>query len=245
MTSYGPVEREAVYLLTRSRAARLPIVPPPMHNKGNHVFSLARLARFMAERAEELGVMVLPETDAQRLLVTDGAVRGIRTGDKGRGRQGEAAADVRARRRADRAGDGAGRRRAGHALGRGRRAFRARARESPDLRARGQGGVARAAALCSASCTPSAGRSRHVRAIASSAARSRIRWAPTCSASDSSSASTTRTPRSRCTTCCRTPRRTRSSGACSRAGSASPGAPRPSPRAASGRCRRASLPRAP
>ena len=60
-----------------------------MHNKGNHVFSLARLARFMAERAEELGVMVLPETDAQRLLVADGAVRGIRTGDKGRGRQGE------------------------------------------------------------------------------------------------------------------------------------------------------------
>ena len=89
MTSYGPVEREAVYLLTRSHAARLPLVPPPMHNKGNHVFSLARLARFMAEQAEELGVMVLPETDAQRLLVADGAVRGIRTGDKGRGRQGE------------------------------------------------------------------------------------------------------------------------------------------------------------
>ena len=89
MTSYGPVEREAVYLLTGSRAARLPIVPPPMHNKGNHVFSLARLARFMAERAEELGVMALPETDAQRLLVTGGVVRGIRTGDKGRGRQGE------------------------------------------------------------------------------------------------------------------------------------------------------------
>jgi electron-transferring-flavoprotein dehydrogenase len=89
MTSYGPVEREAVYLLTRSRAARLPIVPPPMHNKGNHVFSLARLARYMAERAEELGVLVLPETDAQRLLVSEGAVRGIRTGDKGRGRNGE------------------------------------------------------------------------------------------------------------------------------------------------------------
>ena len=43
----------------------------------------------MAERAEELGVMVLPETDVQKLLVSDGAVRGVRTGDKGRGRQGE------------------------------------------------------------------------------------------------------------------------------------------------------------
>ena len=57
MTSYGAVDHEAVYFLTRSRATRLPIVPPPMHNKGNHVFSLARLTRFMAERAEELGVM--------------------------------------------------------------------------------------------------------------------------------------------------------------------------------------------
>ena len=68
-----------------------------MHNKGNHVFSLARLTRFMAERAEELGVMLLPETDVQRLLVEGGSVRGIRTGDKGRGRAGRGAADVRAR----------------------------------------------------------------------------------------------------------------------------------------------------
>jgi electron-transferring-flavoprotein dehydrogenase len=89
MTSYGPVAREAVYLLTKGRSARLPIVPPPMHNKGNHVFSLARLTRFMAEQAEELGVMLLPETDVQKLLVTDGSVRGVRTGDKGRGRDGE------------------------------------------------------------------------------------------------------------------------------------------------------------
>ena len=102
MTSYGPVEREAVYLLTRSRAARLPLVPPPMHNKGNHVFSLARLARFMAERAEALGVMVLPETDAQRLLVSrrrrarhPHRRQGARPGRRG-------AADVRAGRRADR-----------------------------------------------------------------------------------------------------------------------------------------------
>jgi len=33
--------------------------------------------------------MVLPETDAQRLLVADGAVRGVKTGDKGLGREGE------------------------------------------------------------------------------------------------------------------------------------------------------------
>ena len=45
LTSYGPVAREAVYFLpSGSRAVRLP-TPPPFHNKGNHVFSLARLAR--------------------------------------------------------------------------------------------------------------------------------------------------------------------------------------------------------
>ena len=89
MGSYGEVEGEAIYFLTASRGVRLPIVPPPMRNHGNHVFSLSRLARFLGERAEEHGVMVLPETDAQRLLVADGAIVGVRTGDKGRGRDGE------------------------------------------------------------------------------------------------------------------------------------------------------------
>ena len=83
LTSYGEVRREAVHFLTGgARAIRLP-TPPPFHNKGNHVFSLSRLARALAEQAEELGVMLLPETDAQQLLVGDGAVRGVRTGDKG------------------------------------------------------------------------------------------------------------------------------------------------------------------
>jgi electron-transferring-flavoprotein dehydrogenase len=88
MTSYGEVQREAVYFLTGRAAHRVP-TPPPFHNKGNHVFSLARLTRWLAEQAEELGVMLLPETDVQRLLVSGDAVCGVRTGDKGRGRDGE------------------------------------------------------------------------------------------------------------------------------------------------------------
>jgi electron-transferring-flavoprotein dehydrogenase len=87
MTSYGEVRREAVYLLSSGRSLRLP-TPPPFHNKGNHVFSLSRLVRFLAERAEGLGAMLLPETDASRLLVADGGVRGVRTGDKGLDRNG-------------------------------------------------------------------------------------------------------------------------------------------------------------
>ena len=85
---YGPVTREAVYLMTKGFELRIP-TPPPFHNKGNLIFSLSQLGRHLADRAEQLGVMVLPETDAQRLLVSKGAVRGVKTGDKGLGREGE------------------------------------------------------------------------------------------------------------------------------------------------------------
>src|SRR6059036_3999897 len=40
----------------------------------------------MAEQAEEAGATILPETAATTLLVSDARVRGVRTGDKGRGR---------------------------------------------------------------------------------------------------------------------------------------------------------------
>ncbi len=85
--SYGEVRSESVYFMTRTRGLRIP-TPPPFHNKGNHVFSLSRLARNLAERAEELGVMVLPETVADTLLVADGAVRGVRTAPLGLARDG-------------------------------------------------------------------------------------------------------------------------------------------------------------
>ncbi|MBC7644254.1 MAG: 4Fe-4S dicluster domain-containing protein [Thermoleophilia bacterium] len=88
MTSYGPVGGEAVYLLGPKKALKLP-TPPPFKNHGNYIFSLSLLTRWLAEQAEELGVMVIPETAADRLLVTDGVVHGVRTGDKGRGKEGE------------------------------------------------------------------------------------------------------------------------------------------------------------
>ena len=65
--------------------------PPTMRNHGNWIVSVSQLGRFLAEQAEEGGAAILPETAAQKLLVDDGRVRGIRTGDKGRGRDGEAA----------------------------------------------------------------------------------------------------------------------------------------------------------
>ena len=86
--SYGRVEHESVYFLTSSSALRIP-TPPTMRNDGNVVASLSQLSRWLAEQAEAAGVVILPETAAQKLLVEGARTVGVRTGDKGRGRDGE------------------------------------------------------------------------------------------------------------------------------------------------------------
>ena len=103
MPTYGEVHGEAVYLLSKGgRSMRIP-PPPTMRNHGNYIVSVSQLGRFLAEQAEAAGAAVLPETDAQKLLVADGRVHGIRTGDKGLGRDGrpagayEPGADIAAR----------------------------------------------------------------------------------------------------------------------------------------------------
>jgi electron-transferring-flavoprotein dehydrogenase len=87
--SFGEVPGEAVYvMLSSKRSLRIP-TPPPFKNHGNHVVSVAELSRWLAQRAEEAGVYLLTETAASKLLVEDGVVRGVRSGDKGRGKDGE------------------------------------------------------------------------------------------------------------------------------------------------------------
>ena len=88
LPSYGEVPGEGVYLMTKSNAIRIP-PPPTMRNHGNVIVSVAELGRWLAGKAEAGGAMLLPETAAQKLLVDHGVVRGIHTGDKGRGRNGE------------------------------------------------------------------------------------------------------------------------------------------------------------
>ena len=88
MPFYGPVLGESVYFLTPRNRLRIP-TPPTMRNHHNYVASLSRLGRWLAEEAEEVGATILPETSATQLLVEHGRVRGVRTGDRGRGRSGE------------------------------------------------------------------------------------------------------------------------------------------------------------
>src|ERR687898_1628226 len=86
---YQEVTRDAVYLLTKRAALPLKPMPPNFRNHGNYVTSVAKLGRFLAEKAEEAGVYILTETSADKLLVEDRIVRGLRSGDKGRGKGGE------------------------------------------------------------------------------------------------------------------------------------------------------------
>jgi len=88
MPIYGEVTREAVFLLSPGASVRVP-APPTMRNHHNVIVSVSELGRFLAEQAEASGAYLLPETAAVKLLVADGRVHGVRTGDKGRGRAGE------------------------------------------------------------------------------------------------------------------------------------------------------------
>src|SRR3954454_10079014 len=87
--TYGEVPGEAVYLMLSGRqSVRLP-TPPPFKNHGNYVVSVSELSRWLADRAEQAGAYILTETSAAKLLVEDGGVLGIRSGDKGGGKTGE------------------------------------------------------------------------------------------------------------------------------------------------------------
>ena len=83
-----PVGREAVYFLTERNALRIP-APPTMRNHGNHIASICEVVRWLGERAEELGVMILPGFPADGLLVDGQDVVGVRTVPRGLNRDGE------------------------------------------------------------------------------------------------------------------------------------------------------------
>jgi electron-transferring-flavoprotein dehydrogenase len=87
--AFGAVEKEAVYMMpSATTAVKIP-TPPPFKNHGNEVVSVAALARYQQRVAEEAGAYVLTETAATQLIVEDGVVVGVRSGDKGRGKDGE------------------------------------------------------------------------------------------------------------------------------------------------------------
>src|SRR5207249_10241295 len=66
------------------------LMPPPLQNHGNYVISLGDFVRWMTPMVAEMGVDIFPEFAASRVLVEDGRVVGVRTGDKGIDKNGQA-----------------------------------------------------------------------------------------------------------------------------------------------------------
>ena len=79
-------------LLGPAGSVRLPniLMPKLLNNHGNYITSLGNMCRWLATKAEALGVEIYPGFAAQEVLFNDaGAVIGIATGDMGIGRNGE------------------------------------------------------------------------------------------------------------------------------------------------------------
>ncbi|MBN2971898.1 electron transfer flavoprotein-ubiquinone oxidoreductase [Roseomonas aeriglobus] len=86
-----PVTDNQHWVLTRKGRRSLPHVLTPgfMHNKGTYTGSLGNLCRWLAGKAEELGVEIFPGFAAAEVLFNeDGSVKGVATGDMGVARDG-------------------------------------------------------------------------------------------------------------------------------------------------------------
>ena len=85
------VTEDRFYYLSNSNGIRLPnfAMPKLMSNHGNFIGSLSDVAKFLAARAEALGVDVYPGFAASEIVYgPDGAVLGVATGDMGIGKNG-------------------------------------------------------------------------------------------------------------------------------------------------------------
>src|SRR4029078_7655200 len=84
------VKEDFFYYLTKGRAIRSPINPPPLNNNGYYIVSLNRLTAWLGEKCEEAGVNIFPEFPGADLLFDESdRVLGVRTGDKGIDKEGK------------------------------------------------------------------------------------------------------------------------------------------------------------
>ncbi len=85
------VKKESLKFLTETKAYEIPgiFTPPVMHNKGNFIISLGNFCKWLAKQAEDLGVEIYPGFAAADLLLENGKLNGIITGDLGLNKNGE------------------------------------------------------------------------------------------------------------------------------------------------------------
>jgi electron-transferring-flavoprotein dehydrogenase len=83
-----PVAEDKFMFLTETKSYKMP-TPPQMHNAGNYIVSLGNVVRWLGQQAEETGVEIYPGFAAAEILMEDGVVVGVATGDMGIGKDGE------------------------------------------------------------------------------------------------------------------------------------------------------------
>ena len=86
------VKDDRFYWMTGAGAIKLPnfVMPPLMNNHHCYIGSLGNVCRWLARRAEALGVEIYPGFAAAEVLYDEaGNVKGIATGDMGIGRDGK------------------------------------------------------------------------------------------------------------------------------------------------------------
>ena len=94
-----PVTDNWHWVLSAGKKTSLPHwpMPPLMSNKGNYTGSLGNLCRWLAGKAEELGVEIFPGFPASEVLYNeDGSVKGVATQDMGVARDGSHKGDYQA-----------------------------------------------------------------------------------------------------------------------------------------------------
>jgi electron-transferring-flavoprotein dehydrogenase len=86
------VSDDRFYWLSASGGLKLPniLMPPLMSNHGNFIVSLGSVCRWLAQKAEALGIEIYPGFAASEVLFgANGEVAGVATGDMGIGKDGK------------------------------------------------------------------------------------------------------------------------------------------------------------
>jgi electron-transferring-flavoprotein dehydrogenase len=87
-----PVTADDVLFLSETGSTRTPdwLVPRNLHNDGCYVVSLSDVVKWLASKAEALGVEIFPGFAAAEVLYDEqGRVRGVATGNQGIGKDGQ------------------------------------------------------------------------------------------------------------------------------------------------------------
>lgn len=86
-----PVTDDKFSILFENNYLNIPemLLPEAVHNKGNYIISLGNLCEWLGQRAESMGVDILPGIAGDQIIFNeDGSVGGVVTGDFGIAKDG-------------------------------------------------------------------------------------------------------------------------------------------------------------